>query len=183
MYRGSLALLLLMSFSVMAYEEPGFTIVLEAEGYELRFYDQRLVVQAISKNEDNTFMKLFRYISGANSQSQKIAMTIPVTQFSENSNSYMQFYLPENFNEDTAPIPEDTSLQIQTIESGYFAAIRYSGRPNERNFLRYSELLKNALIEGGVTIIGPPIMATYNGPFTLPMFRRNEALYQVEWQN
>jgi len=183
MYRGFLALLLLVSFSVMAYEEPGFTIVLETESYEIRFYDQRLVVQAVSENEDNTFMKLFRYISGSNSQSQKIAMTVPVTQFSENSNSYMQFYLPETFNEETAPIPEDDSLQIQTIESGYFAAIRYSGRPNERNFLRHAELLKNALIGGGVTIIGPPIMATYNGPFTLPMLRRNEALYQVEWQN
>jgi len=183
MYRGFLALLLLVSFSVMAYEEPGFTTVLEKESYEIRFYDQRLVVQATSANEDNTFMKLFRYISGSNSQSQKIAMTVPVTQFSQNDNSYMQFYLPGTFNEETAPIPEDASLQIQTLESGYFAAIRYSGRPSERNFLRHADLLKNALIGGGVTIIGPPIMATYNGPFTLPMLRRNEALYQVEWQN
>ena len=34
-----------------------------------------------------------------------------------------------------------------------------------------------------IEIIGPAIKATYDGPFTLPNLRRNEAIYQVSWKN
>ena len=34
-----------------------------------------------------------------------------------------------------------------------------------------------------IEVIGPAIKATYDGPFTLPNLRRNEAIYQVDWKN
>ena len=62
----------------MAYEEPNYKKVHEAEIYEIRHYTQRVVVQTSSNDGDNGFGKLFKYISGSNQGSQKISMTTPV---------------------------------------------------------------------------------------------------------
>ena len=32
-------------------------------------------------------------------------------------------------------------------------------------------------------ILSPPIKATYDGPFTLPMNRRNEAMFEINIKN
>ena len=39
----------------------------------------------------------------------------------------------------------------------------------------------NKLKEDNISISGLPIKATYNSPFTLPMLRRNEAMFKVDW--
>ena len=38
-----------------------------------------------------------------------------------------------------------------------------------------------ALQKEKIEIIGPSIKATYNGPITLPRFRRNESMFLVSW--
>ena len=171
-----------LTTTLYAYEESSYDVVYESDLYEVRFYEERLVVQTSYGNEDNGFMKLFRYISGSNKNSEKIAMTTPVTQSNTGENMVMQFYLPSVFKKSNTPQPDDNSVEISSIEAGYFAAIKYSGRSSERNFKKHSEILKEELRENEVLIMGPPIKATYNGPFTLPPFRRNEAMYLVDWK-
>jgi len=166
----------------MAYEEPNYEIVYESDLYQIRFYEERLVVQTSYGEEDNGFMKLFRYISGANTNSEKIDMTTPVTQSNMGESKIMQFYLPSKFDISNTPLPNNDSLQISFIEEGFFAVIRYSGRSTDRNFKKHSEILKRKLQEQDILIKGPPIKATYNGPFTFPPFRRNEVMYLVEWK-
>ena len=46
------------SFS-MAYEEAPYDVVHESEIYEIRYYQDRLVVEVVSRNEDNSFRKLY----------------------------------------------------------------------------------------------------------------------------
>ena len=166
----------------MAYEEPLFNIVHQTDAYEIRQYGDRLVVQATYTNQNSSFRNLFNYISGANKKTEEIKMTIPVTQFEESSEMVMQFYLPSKYTSKTAPIPNDPRVTLINIEEGYYAVIRYSGNARDKNFDKHAQILKSSLIEDKVEIIGPSIKAIYNGPFTLPIMRRNEAMFKVEWK-
>ncbi len=166
----------------MAYEEPSYTIVHQNDLYEVRQYKDRLAVQAAYNNQNSSFRRLFNYISGANINTEKIQMTIPVTEFEENSEMIMQFYLPSEFTKSTAPLPSDSGVEIITIEAGYYAVIKYSGRLTDKNFNKQNKILKEKLIEDKIKIIGPAIKAVYNGPFTLPIMRRNEVMFRVDWK-
>jgi len=181
--RLNIFLIILFTYShAMAYEESPFNIVHQTDVYEIRHYVDRLAVQATYTNQDSSFRNLFNYISGANIDSEKIKMTIPVTQSEESSEMVMQFYLPSKFTKKTAPVPTDPRVELRTIEEGHYAVIKYSGRLTDKNFNKHKKILKENLIEDKIEIIGPSIKATYNGPFTLPILRRNEAMFHVDWR-
>ena len=182
-FRLNFFLIILFTHSqVMAYEEPSFNIVYQTEVYEIRHYFDRIAVQANYTNQNSSFRNLFNYISGANKDSQEIKMTTPVTQYEKNSELVMQFYLPSKYTSKTAPIPNDPRVTLINIEEGYYAVIRYSGNARDKNFDKHSQILRTSLIEDKVQILGPSIKAIYNGPFTLPIMRRNEAMFKVEWK-
>ena len=78
----------------MANEEATYNVVQKNDIYEIRYYSDRLIVQVPNKEDNKSFRKLFNYISGENKNSEKIAMTIPVTQTKKDDQMFMQFYLP-----------------------------------------------------------------------------------------
>ena len=182
-FRLHIFLIIIFTYSqAMAYEEPHFNIVHQTDIYEIRHYADRLAVQATYRNQNSSFRNLFNYISGANNDSEKINMTIPVTEYEESSEKVMQFYLPSKFTKKTAPVPTDPRVELITIEEGYYAVIKYSGRLTDNNFDKHKKILKENLSEDKIEIIGSAIKATYNGPFTLPLLRRNEAMFRVDWK-
>ena len=169
------ALLILNYSKVMANEEVKYEVVNKNEIYEIRKYSDRLVVETSKAGTDSNFRKLFNYISGKNDTQEKIAMTTPVTQVEKNGNITMQFYLPSKFNSENVPNPSREDVRIVNIEGGYYAVLRYSGRASDGNFIKHKEILEKELNKNKISIISPPIRATYDSPFTLPMNRRNEA--------
>ena len=108
-------------------------------------------------------------------------MTTPVTRIEKNGNMTMQFYLPSKYNQDNAPDPSSNEVKIVNIEGGYYAVLRYSGRASDKNFIRHKEILEKELIKNNISIISPSIRATYDSPFTLPMNRRNEAMFKINY--
>ena len=166
--------------NVMANEEANYTIIDKNDIYEIRKYSDRLAVETMTSGIDSNFRKLFNYISGRNDTEEKIKMTTPVTQVEKNGNMSMQFYLPSKFNSENVPNPSREDVKIINIEGGYYAVLRYSGRASDGNFLKHKKILEEELQKNKVSIISPPIRATYDSPFTLPMNRRNEAMFKVE---
>ena len=173
------ALALIIAFKAMAYEEANYQVVKTNELYEIRKYSDRLAVETSTSNQNSGFRKLFNYISGDNQMNEEIKMTTPVTEMERKANMTMQFYLPLKFEKNNVPIPSRPDVEIVNIEGGYFAVIRYSGRSSDKNFLKHKDILENELKKDDISILGPPIKATYNGPFTLPMLRRNEVMFEV----
>ena len=174
------ALFVLPYSTVMAYEESNYEVIVKNEIYEIMKYSDRLAVETMTSGIDSNFRKLFNYISGKNDTQEKIKMTTPVTQVEKDGNMSMQFYLPSKFNSENVPNPSKEDVKIVNIEGGYYAVLRYSGRASDKNFLKHKEFLEKELKKNNISIISQPIRATYDSPFTLPMNRRNEAMFKVK---
>ncbi|MDC3307932.1 heme-binding protein [Candidatus Pelagibacter sp.] len=170
---------LIITSSGMAYEEANYEVVKKNEIYEIRKYSDRLAIETEISNQGSSFRKLFNYISGNNEDNEEIKMTTPVTQVEKKGNMTMQFYLPSRFNKENIPSPSNPDVKILNIKGGYYAAIIYSGRTSDKNFIKHKSILENELKKDDMSILSPPIKATYDGPFTLPMNRRNEVMFEI----
>ena len=178
----------------IALEETSYRVITVNQIYEIREYDDRLAVQTSQKNGQNgAFRKLFKYISGSNisstkiemttpvTQSVKIDMTSPVTQSTRDGKMKMQFFLPSKFTLENAPQPTNNRVNLITIKEGVYAVISYSGRLTNQNYSKHYKKLINRLNEDKIDFIEPAIRATFNGPFTLPIFRRNEIMMKINY--
>jgi hypothetical protein len=166
---------------VMAIEESKYEVVDKTEIYEVRKYSDRLAIETINTEQNNSFRKLFNYISGNNKANEEIKMTTPVTRIKKEGDMTMQFYLPAKFNQNNTPDPTNTDVRIVIVKGGYFAVIKYSGRSSDKNFKKHKEILENELKKRNIIIQSSPIMATYNSPFTLPPLRRNEVMFKINF--
>jgi hypothetical protein len=174
---------LIITSNSMAYEEANYKVVKINKIYEIRKYSDRLAIETSISNEGSSFRKLFNYISGNNENNEEIKMTTPVTQMEKKGNMTMQFYLPSKFNKENTPIPSNSDIKILNIKEGYYAVIRYSGRTSDKNFIKHKNILENELKKDDISILSVPIKATYDGPFTLPLLRRNEAMFEINIKN
>ena len=177
----------------MALEEPKYQILKSNNNYEIREYNDRLAVEVTYSNEDSGFRYLFNYISGENTTSEKVSMTVPVTQSvkidmtapvtqsKKDGKLVMQFYLPSKFTINTAPKPTNSKVSLVVLEGDIYAVIKYSGRATDKNFQKHYKELKEYLIKDNINFTEPAIRATFNGPFTLPVFRRNEVMMKIDY--
>ena len=114
------------------------------------------MITIVFENFLNTFLEKIK-------NSEKIAMTIPVTQTKKMikclcSSIYLQNLIK------TTPIPNNPDLEITTIPEGYFAVIKFSGRSSDKNFDKHNKILKQKLLDDNILIKGFAIRATYNSP-------------------
>ena len=196
------ALLLLMTtLKANAIEMPDYEVVYTDGSVEYRQYEPYIVAETVVKNSSSYrgssnegFMRLLRYITGANESQSDIAMTAPVQQTPASEKIDMTapvqrneieegwrvaFMLPTSFTMDTAPTPTNNEISLRLIPKQLMAVIRYSGRWTERNFNRHKEQLLESLEESNIKTIGVAESAAYDAPYVLPFLRRNEVMIEV----
>jgi DNA gyrase inhibitor GyrI len=173
-----------------AYESAEYTVV-EADGkIEIREYPDMMLaatsMRTRSQGNDGSFMRLFRYISGANNQKQKIAMTTPVFMESKTSESQadsdgtMGFVIPKDVARGRVPDPSDGDVQIRKRRGGRFAVIRFAGRMNAASLEKAEKELRSWLSNRGLTAVGSAERAGYDPPWTPGPLRRNEVLLRLK---
>jgi len=185
----------------MSYEEPEFTVVGTDGNFEYRQYDTYRVSETIIEGADdpNTassegFRRLFAYISGANNSESKISMTVPVSQGASKKISMtapvqqsaaedgwrVSFMLPSSFTLETAPVPTDKRIYVREVPGRLMVVRKFSGRWTESNYVKHEQELAQYVAEANLRSIGPVERAAYNAPFSIPLFRRNEVMVQIE---
>ena len=187
-------------FGVETVKEAPSKVILKHEQFEVRLYAPLLVAQtrviASYKEADiKAFRTLYRYISGENEVSRKIAMTAPViaeprielsqtisdplASLRDGNDWLFRFVLPEEYTVDSAPQPINPDVVIARTTKMHLATIRYSGRATESARIENAEALLSWIVSKGLVAKSAPKWAGYNAPWTLPNFRRNEVMIEV----
>ena len=122
-------------------------------------------------------MRLFRYISGANQEEAKIAMTTPV--LIDVTESKMSFVIPKKIAEAGAPNAKQNNVKLETRDAGRFAVYRFRGGWGSARADKARNTLAKWLALEDLSAVGEPQLANYDPPFTPPFLRRNEMMVRL----
>ena len=131
----------------------------------------------------------------ANPASQKIAMTAPVAleplPSVSTSNTPVQalqgakrwrvhFVMPSSYTLSTLPKPNNTNVQLRVVPAKTWAVLSYAGFNTEAGIQQRADELLAWLAAQKIQTTGSPQLARYDPPWTLPMFRRNEIMIEIQ---
>lgn len=168
-------------------ETQAYSVIQVEENFEIRFYP--VATLAIIKANSTSykelgnkgFRKLAGYIFGGNNENKQIAMTAPVHMEMTDSIASMSFVLPKNYNKETLPKPNDTSVEIKTSPAEYVAALEFGGFANTKKINEHIEELKTLLLTRKINIIGNFRYLGYNPPYQL-FGRKNEIIVSIDYK-
>ena len=199
--------LLLSACSVVGVrttEEPPYQTVAKLGRVEIRQYGPRLAAETVVDGGEvaarsTGFQRLAGYIFGANRGTQGIAMTAPVAQSSaqppksetiamtapvdqakvSDGRWRIRFFMPPKYTRETLPQPTNPKVEIVTVPEATVAVLRYSGIASASAVRDADARLLKALATTEWHPVGTPVSWFYDPPWTLPPFRRNEAVVPV----
>lgn len=179
-------------------EQPEYKVTRSERSIELREYGAMVVAEAEVKGErkaaiNEGFRLIAAYIFGANKPNAKIsmtapvqqqakqtiAMTAPVTQQAGDGDWTVSFILPKSWTMETLPEPTNERVKLVPMPAKRMVAIRFSGTADVRSIATKTAELRKYAADHDLSVIGEPVLAFYNPPWTLPFFRRNEIMLEL----
>ena len=176
-------------------EEPAYTVVGRTGAVEVRHYAARAAAETSVDGPEMAargegFQRLAGYIFGRNVGAAKIEMTAPVAQSKASSviamtapvsqdGSVIRFFLPASLTADAAPRPLDDRVRVVTVPAETVAVLRYDGSTRPEAVAEQQGRLLTILAGSPYQVDGKPFSWFYDPPWTLPPFRRNEAVVRL----
>ncbi len=178
----ALAAFWLVSTSRVATETPDYKVVRTDGKFEIRDYPALTVATTAMEGEEvnRGFGKLFRFITGSNQDSEKIAMTSPVLIDTAEKKKTMSFIMPGKAVEKGVPKPSEETVTLGKVQAARLAVLRFDGGRTAENEKAAIEKLKAWLDAEKLAGKGAPIFAYYDPPWTPTFTRRNEVMIRVD---
>ena len=168
-------------------EQPKYKVVRKENNIEIRKYDKMLTSSVkVYGNQYNAlrkgFQPLVRYIGAKERDSEKISMTAPVIQATndESENWTVSFAMPSKYNIDNLPKPSNDDIYFEEIQPSLAAVIRFSGVADISLLTQKASVLKRWLGLNGYTESSSPKFLFYNDPTTPGFLRRNEVMIIID---
>ena len=180
-------------------ETPSYKVIQSKGKIEIREFDPMVIaeVQVVGRRKDaisSGFKLLADYIFGNNiSQeninttatiqqpaSEKIAMTAPVQQQLANDSWLVSFIMPSEYNLEDLPKPKNIEVKLKNVPVKRFVTIQFSGTSSDENLAKHKKLLVEFIKNNSISVTGTSKYAFYNPPWTLPLMRRNEVMFEVQ---
>lgn len=180
-------------------ETPSYQIINTEENIEIRLYNPMIIaeVEVPGKRRDaisEGFRLLADYIFGNNTMQEsmamtvpvqqqvnkKIAMTAPVQQESTGTSWKISFVMPSEYDMKSLPKPNDDRVTLKEVPPKKFVVIQFSGASSDKNVNDHKKKLLDYVIANGIKITDSPKYAFYNPPWTLPLMRRNEIMFEIK---
>ena len=202
--------LIFTSQTAMAIEEPSFKVIAKSGTFELRQYAPMLVAETLVDGDmddagSTGFRKIADYIFGNNQvqagtsstkiamtapvtmepQSQKIAMTapvalVPVENMAASQQWRVHFVMPSQYTMSSIPKPKNPDVKLREIPGKLFAVNSFTGFNTQSRIQAKTDELSAWIGQKNLKSLGQTQLARYDPPWTLPMFRRNEVMIEVE---
>lgn len=187
---------------VSGIETPVYTVSKSALGYELRQYEPYIVAEAevpaeglrdglnsgfmivadyiFGNNETETKLAMTAPVISDNRSGQEIAMTAPVLSETSNSRRTVSFVMPHTYTLETLPKPRDERVSLHTVAGRTLAVSTFYGWATEARLSAAEGALLSALERDELVVVGTPIYAGYNPPFSFPLMQRHEVMVEVK---
>ncbi len=184
----SLLFVLLAWFMLPKFlEQPKYKVVRKENDIEVRSYD-KILMSSVKVNGNqynalrNGFQPLVRYIGAKGRVSEKISMTAPVIQTTndETENWTVSFAMPSKYNIYNLPKPTNDDIYFEEIQPSLAAVIRFSGVADSSLLNQKASVLKRWLELNGYTESSSPKFLFYNDPTTPGFLRRNEVMIIID---
>jgi len=171
----------------MALETPEYELISKDDGFEIRRYSEMIIattsVQADYKSSTSSgFRRIASYIFGGNDKEMKISMTAPVISDcpSEGLNTFnISFVMPKEYSIDDLPKANTSLVSIEQESLGDVAVLTFGGWATESRSISYQQKLSALLKKSSIESQGGFMVAQFNSPWTLPMFRKNELMVRI----
>lgn len=181
--------ILFMSFQFMVYKSTNntlkysYTVIKKYENVEIRVYDKAMFAKIELNNSEykemssKGFRVLADYIFGNNEQNTKISMTSPVVM-EMNTRNTMEFMMPNNFDINNLPLPNNKNIKIYNKPSWQSASITFGGFANDKIIQEKIKMLKKELKTLNIKHKENFKFLGYNPPYQL-IDRKNEIIVEI----